>query len=602
MLTPLSNESSQKNTEIPVNVPSDPQDDGRTKPRSETGKTDSNAQGGPQPHFADEQQPEGNKAAEIEPNVQPHNTSERLGESESDQRDEIDSQSYGGPESKADRSLSRQESNISEGSGVLRASLRSFLEGLKTSYRSPTGNSNWADRQSRLLLEKVPWFFVRNVATSEDLSQRALAIHTYETTGFREVALEEEQTICRYKIHVDLFHSLKTMFDASLRNRSHPHSDDEFSDTRLLIRCPVDHGTYFLDAAVELLAKDIHADLIRIDTQDLLDLAQYVDDADNGLQDLCLALNYSCHSDEGPSREDHSYQVENQKQSDALEKDLSTILYSIINSAVAKASCMQLDGIAMSTETASKPAALILHVRDFKEMMSHGFGRSIVAGFGRLIREKRQRGEPAVLIGSFCSSSILTDLQSDQALQKATTSRGPERVVDLTPPGSGRQRAILANDHPRWNLETNVRRLQYALRHIGAQIPEEGDLLHPLTSWDTVELAESLRTDLETSMWSQGRVLMTATYVRHGNTERLLKIEHLAKAIQVIKSCFELNSEFAGRGPSQAAARWEDRPELDNSQQDIHSRVASVLGNSSNEIARELARGIVEPGEANDKY
>ncbi|RDW82370.1 hypothetical protein BP6252_03482 [Coleophoma cylindrospora] len=83
----------------------------------------------------------------------------------------------------------------------------------------------------------------------------------------------------KYSIHVDVYKEILAFIKAGLILRPPPNIDGK--DIRrpiLLLQCPKDGGTYYLDSVVETIATKLEADLVRLDAQDIAQLVGFYAD------------------------------------------------------------------------------------------------------------------------------------------------------------------------------------------------------------------------------------------------------------------------------------------------------------------------------------
>ncbi|KAF2396081.1 AAA-domain-containing protein [Trichodelitschia bisporula] len=467
-----------------------------------------------------------------------------------------------------------------------------------------------------LVAERAAWFQATRTATAKKMAEKALEIQTYQSTPvlIDSTTNQTAQTTVRYKVHIDLYQGLKTSVKASLSTLTTSDDEDALREMRTIIRCPMDHGMYYLDAVVEMLAKDLEAHVIHVDSQDLADVAQYLGEFNEGRVKLEKALtqtHYVCHPAGESESEVSVYDSDYCPTSLAMTRQLNAFWDAILDSCAGPIGDAKADNDATSDAGSDsddedktpkvKPhgTPLFIHLRDFKEVAASRFGKTVLESLDERLNERRERGQPALFIGSFCTARLLGEMRHPSAKHDSNNPLKPDgQIVDITPPANSLQRAVLSNDLFRWNLETNVRRLKHAVRALGNRTPAADDLFHPLTSWDTSLLPESLRKSLEKAVWPQSQVMKVAKLVCGLPTGQEVKLADLADLVRVKDSCDELNSSFAAAQPQAAGSTTAVDSDTESVGRDIDARLEALMENDS-DVVKELLRGVTKPGTYN---
>ncbi|KAH8811650.1 Mus7/MMS22 family-domain-containing protein [Xylogone sp. PMI_703] len=139
------------------------------------------------------------------------------------------------------------------------------------------------------------WFWHKNVKCVGDPENTSASLAVYAQTEGDLSSIEAEISrqaadiaTCslqptrnaKYTIHVDIYNEILCSLRAGLFLRPPPNIDSQ-SITRptLLLQCPKEGGTYYLDSIIETIAKKLGADLVQVDAQDIAQIVgTYVDE------------------------------------------------------------------------------------------------------------------------------------------------------------------------------------------------------------------------------------------------------------------------------------------------------------------------------------
>jgi hypothetical protein len=440
------------------------------------------------------------------------------------------------------------------------------------------------------LAREAAWFLEQNTITAEKLANRSPIIQTYQPASVLIDAAVTSPSSAPYKIHIDLFRNLKYTIDACIRS----HHKEE---TPIVIRCPVDFGHFFLDSVVELLAKDIGADVVHIDAQDFADLGEII--GNNSLKEALSRLPYLCDWGDVGNTEPDRYDDLSGRNKARCDASLHSLVESIVD-------CIpsQKTGKDEAGDQPGPPPTrrlLFLHIRDFKEMIASCFGRAVILALNKAIDERRDRGQATILIGSFCSADILGEFQLSKNFNGSRnrfTALGISGglIVDVTPPGSSNQRAVLSDDRFRWIMASNIRRLKHALR---ARVENSGSdaLSNYMRQWDISDEMESFRKSLEGSFWSRTRIEETVRTACGAAQQNTLKLEDMAAAVQVKDSSRGANAMFAESVQAPGIIIQAQQLSTDTTNSKIDEKIADLTENGT-DVEKELSRGIVKRGDA----
>ncbi|KAK0100861.1 hypothetical protein ONS95_007308 [Cadophora gregata] len=160
-------------------------------------------------------------------------------------------------------------------------------------------------RQRGLLRQKQPeglpplvlpeWFWTNNVKLAGDSKKLSGSLAVYgalasgdhegedgaklnaeiarQIVDISDCGLETTES-AKYTIHVDVYREILATLRAGLSLRP-PKNSGNLPVPRpvTLLQCPKDGGTFYLDSVIETIASKLHADLIRLDAQDLAQIA-----------------------------------------------------------------------------------------------------------------------------------------------------------------------------------------------------------------------------------------------------------------------------------------------------------------------------------------
>lgn len=494
--------------------------------------------------------------------------------------------------------------------------LEAILSKIRESHRRENGNEtatssgnkdvDGAAWETLDLRVAAPWFLSRNVHTREQLQRDAPRAGLYRKASALNTAMPDtEPEILPYQLHRDIFDELSAMVVASLRSSL-------AWDTRVIIKCPADNGHFFLEAVVGLLARSLDAHLICLDAQDLADLndiPQLSPRAD--LLESLPYVSYTSHHDRTTLSTGNVFLTSEFDMFDHVEKLFRVMFECVEEPAPERVDTRQAAADVPKSSIALDPPAennnprrtkegprLIAYVRDFRELLSTEAGRDVVVFLNEAVTQRREAGLQTVWIGGNCSSKNFYG-----PLGSGASWLDESQSVQVTPPGSAVQRAVLAADQPRWNLENNIRNLKRALR---GRLQHEGSPAEPLAErlapWDLGDKTKfrQLVSSLEAAIWPSEAVNAVAKCVcgRTPNTGPVA-LEDISNAVLVKESSREENQ---GAAPSYVAV--EDAPRETPDAEDRESNadpdevIKKVLGDidEENSYLQCVKDGLVKPG------
>ena len=450
----------------------------------------------------------------------------------------------------------------------------------------------WAELD---LLGAAPWFVARNMHTAAQLQEevpkvalyrKASALNAIPTAvvgGGGGAGGEGRGRAVPYQLHEKIFDELSTIAAAGLRS-SIP------SEGRIVICCPADNGHFFVEAVVHMLARRLGADLVCFGLQDLADLKELAQLERR--RELLEALPYVCGGSAASKRDEAKlasgvvFRVCDFSLTDHVEKLFVGMAECVeklsISDAHKPAATLDAGSTAATTNTANTsiespqqtetvgetagPAAstepdtgkgtqktsptqqrpLIFYLGGFRDLVSTEVeaGRDILVFLNKAVNSRRQAGHPTIWIGGNCSSKTFYS-----GLGSGAGWVDDSQVLQVTPPGSSLQRAVLAADMPRWNMQSNVRALKRAMRSgIGGHEAEA--LAEVLAEWNLRDKSKfrSLLASLESGIWSSEDVWAVAKGIR-GRLPGTGPVteEDIAQAVSTMERSREENNEHAPR-------------------------------------------------------
>lgn len=182
------------------------------------------------------------------------------------------------------------------------------------------------------------WFWVKNVKCVGDseTADSTLAVYA-QTQGDSsnidaEIARQATDIIAcnlestrnaKYTIHVDIYNEILCSLRAGLALRPPPNLNSQ-STTRpaILLQCPKDGGTYYLDSIIETIASKLEADLVQLDAQDIAQIVgTYVDENLAWMKSSTSLLGYQAHEVAGKLEDYEKDSLPAQEDSEAADEE-----------------------------------------------------------------------------------------------------------------------------------------------------------------------------------------------------------------------------------------------------------------------------------------
>ncbi|OLL22153.1 Protein MSP1 [Neolecta irregularis DAH-3] len=420
---------------------------------------------------------------------------------------------------------------------------------IKKRGRPPKSRTNNEKEETQETGLKVPqWFLERNVERFEEYAALKTSTSSTETSG---IAYE--------KLPDDLWQEIICHAQAGLMAPQGPSINSVAAKkSHIILQCPHDGTAYFLQDLVHRIAKEVEANLIKIDAQDLEELTGDLMDTtgtDFPMNNSVLrTLGYSNQSasetaardeedlegeedDDGPDidpehgRPSHtsifSHQTPHLVQivTSALESSgrpninlgglpfitksssdphdtLMAFLTRILDGARLKG---PVEGSSVSRGTAL-PRPTILYLADFFSLFGSSYGSNIHSTIQEIVREKRKSGEKLIVIGGAASSSSAYGMSS--ASEQIDRSY---HLIGIPPSATPEMQKIYTEDHARRLRTVNLRHMYDQIkRKLGSNIPITR---FPLLLNSTHGSELDSRKDLSETVWSFYRINRMASIV-----------------------------------------------------------------------------------------
>jgi hypothetical protein len=189
--------------------------------------------------------------------------------------------------------------------------------------------------------------------------------------------------------------------------------------------------------------------------------------------------------------------------------------------------------------------ALIMMVRDYKEIQATGHGSKALQMLHDQVRARRKAGHQVILIGTVSSADMMPSLSKGgiRSIQ-GEYEDGMARTIIVTPPRGAAHDGILAEDESRRMREINMRHLQDIIRRRTPDAAKTAGIL----SQSDLRLDSSLEfsSGLHESVWSFDRVHRVAvTALGLMGSEDELTADTIEKALRMLDASDEVKFDWA---------------------------------------------------------
>lgn len=405
-------------------------------------------------------------------------------------------------DTEADTSL-KNESQVSDTANISNNDEQHQLpEADDNRVENEEDDSSWAGSNSEHKYRLPGWFLTHNVKTAEELLESEAKINV-TTTATQDSELLKQSD--RFGIDKQRFQDYELPHQEYLELQDITHGA-LFSDIlspqyhssqqpSILLQVPRYMNIDFLGCILEQLARGTGADLVSIDSDDLVDLAiefshqegklytegETSDDSIRNLFSLLL---------EKPEVRD----------SDDWRGDWSKRATSTIIDAPeckSKSGGLSRDPSLAYTVNGSRP--LFVHIRDAERFMTFEQGNKALDRFRERVQDYRRMNKPAILFISMFSNKVTSDDQNSTVMKLyRKIAVGPDAIVSIA------YGLSFIVDETHHTQQRNIRKLKRSLR---SKLRDgfRYDLLAPHTAWHAVKF-ERISASLRDSSWSENVV------------------------------------------------------------------------------------------------
>ncbi|TEY33873.1 hypothetical protein BOTCAL_0660g00010 [Botryotinia calthae] len=339
------------------------------------------------------------------------------------------------------------------------------------------------------------WFLLHNVKTAEELLESEAKANVTTTAQGSGVLKQgdkigiDKKHYQEYKLPYPEYLELQdithgTLFSGSILPQYHSSQSPS-----ILLQVPRDMDTDFLGHILEQLAKSTGANLVSIDSDDLVDLAVEFSHQDNKLDGQGLTSDHSFSTYFALRCKRHT----NEDSRNLNERAISTLM----NAPAFKAKSNRISRCTSLIPSFDSPQPLFIHIRDAERIMTLEKGSKALKRFRERVQDYRNMNKSAVLFVSMFSSEATLDNQSSATMKlHRKLNVGPDSIVNIAHGSS------FIVDEPYRTQQSNIKKLKRSLR-CKLQDGFSNGLLAPFTVWHDIGF-ESASTSLRDSGWSEG--------------------------------------------------------------------------------------------------
>ena len=516
--------------------------------------------------------------------------------------------------------------------------------------------------KSPSLSPQIPeWFLRRNVSLFKSLNQPVPAnqqiVNIPGEKGLDSVDSDSNGSHTRFPISPFVRKELEAHLSAALLLQSNAlRAQDNLSTpkTHVHLHCPKRGTIYFLDEAVENAARQLGADVVRFDAQDLDELLENLIDPNQFMDSALADPQIFITSIVDPSTKETGEKEDSAIEEDATEFDdeedstegtpdfrvsppfpgrLMRLFFrrmldhsTGINSAIANPEkslpsgnyrkiARYLDLLAGSAKTkrhmawqsylASNPESLtkssipsdndrtIIYLRDFQSIMETNRGRIAHQTLLTLVNTRRKLGQEIVI-------AVSDDLPGESIALSLTLNQH-YHVIKIPPPTSDAEKSILQKDRDARIREINLRSIQSAIRQRSRSPSMEFDCppgVH-LDAYATAGIP-----GLSDEVWALNKVQRVAS-VALGNHGKWL-VQHSPQQVspmtlfdiaQALDTIHKVDQERAEVKQEPSAAREVlDPPGNSPSSKREKPSVSQISPKDCNKHEQRLLAGVIDPG------
>ncbi|KAK2627573.1 hypothetical protein QTJ16_003539 [Diplocarpon rosae] len=378
----------------------------------------------------------------------------------------------------------------------------------------------------------------------------------------------ETTAAAKYSVQVDVYREILATLRAGLALRP-PKSTTNNTLLRpvTFLQCPKDGGSYFLDTIIETIASKLDADLIRLNAQDLAQIAgPYLDgnlawsysstsllaydahrqagimeDYDGELDETPDNVDAADEEDEAPFKRvvdalkrvgvqagvvgpgghgkgkivqqfSHSTEPGLRQRSPPPPSDTWTDIKmaNIIDELISAIDTGSSNSKVANDPTESKPRSLIVQIQDYKEMSQIGEGDLVLRKLKAAVNKKWQEGRDIIIVGTSAIEGGPVLSRPDIQFLQSDIIGGEKRTILVPPDRREHQDVAFESDAKARirninvrNIEEMVLKLVEGSRNLTPEIDIERDL----------DSATVFSSELEDAVWTFARVHRTATTI-----------------------------------------------------------------------------------------
>jgi hypothetical protein len=501
------------------------------------------------------------------------------------------------------------------------------------------------------------WFISRNVTLADDLDHVVLPPLT---SGDPTKEDPTEESSVEKRRSITLAQSIRTELEAHLSAALVVRpvgSRDTIAGRKahVYLQCPRRGAIYFLDNIVEDLAKDLGADIVRLDGQDLDELLEDIIDPTapelgfshpqivftNIVRDQSKDLeqkeelnsdeNEEVEEDEEPVNETNDFRLppdmplrlfrlfsprslyssmvnpnptgSSSSSSSMSKEDTDSKVSAYLNDLLSAPADKRKRSIRKPTQhaedgskitaTLTRPPRTIVYMRDFQSILDSSRGQIAHQTLLNIIQNRRRLGEQIVL--------VVSDDISGENVSPITLSNQYYHIVKIPLPKDELERSTIQEDRKARTREINLRSLQSEIRQRSGGPSMVFDCPVGIHLDPT---ATSSIPDLDTEIWEVGKIQRIASVVighhgrwieRHNPTHSVpITLQNIAQAINdVLKADQERNKR---KQESNMAREAQELPKEMGDPKPVMPALTPLKTKDCNKHEQKLLGGVIDPG------
>ncbi|QKX59951.1 uncharacterized protein TRUGW13939_07093 [Talaromyces rugulosus] len=419
-------------------------------------------------------------------------------------------------------------------------------------------------------------------------------------------------------------------------------NDPATENSHILLQAPFKDGVTFLDTVVHKLARDLDANLVTLNAQDIAQLCSEQERLQGTVPSTIRSLSYEIYNDhanedwpsEGAEKDDEAPEETSRTfiapissiRSRILSADgglpdisippwlksltgspagdtakrpvLDTIsTRSLLNKIVSSALRPQ---PADSEKAPELPSKVIVQIQDYDDLKSSRQGSKVLEMLQEIIRHARRRGDQILLIGTLSRDEVVTlegappalddsKMVSVEEVKDFPTSTDPFPQTFLIVPATDPEttKGVFDEDYKARTRLINIRHLQDMIRtRVNPNTTPIDSSILDSTSWELD--SEAAIKSLESNYWNFGRVHGLVTYaIGRVQSNETFGLQHIQEAFQLVDE-----NEKAGQKVMDALEGISEPAE--SSGPHGKSKSPSALAPKCNKHEKKLLNGVVK--------